>query len=254
MTRVHKEVNIHKNADGISRWELVNTPDNPSCVPLEAEAQIPIEGVNSTDIGTKLFGEERESYKQENNCHMLKALLDKDCKNAALVNLLDEIWKNSYSEGIFHFFDGIIYHRAKNPFVITLCIRFLINAILNEYNYSIYSVQLSEDRTLEKLKNCSWWPSSRKETIEYCHTCYNFQKENRSTGKKYGLMIHIQEQKSPWEVVCMDSVTALPPSSDKSHNSSLVILDRYRKTPIVLPCNKDDTAMDTALLLWNIVI
>ncbi|MBW0545720.1 hypothetical protein O181_085435 [Austropuccinia psidii MF-1] len=89
MTRVHKEVNIQKNADGISRWELVNTPDNPSYVPLEAEAQIPIEGVNSTDIGTKLFGEERESYNQENNCHMLKALLDKDYKDTALVNLLD---------------------------------------------------------------------------------------------------------------------------------------------------------------------
>ncbi|MBW0566095.1 hypothetical protein O181_105810 [Austropuccinia psidii MF-1] len=52
----------------------------------------------------------------------------------------------------------------------------------------------------------------------------------------------------------MDWVTALPPSGDRSYNSYLVIVDRYRKTPILLPCHKDDTAMDTDLLLWNRVI
>ncbi|MBW0564712.1 hypothetical protein O181_104427 [Austropuccinia psidii MF-1] len=52
----------------------------------------------------------------------------------------------------------------------------------------------------------------------------------------------------------MDWVTALPPSGDKSYNSCLVIVDRYRKTPIFLPCHKYDTAMDTALLLLSRVI
>ncbi|MBW0567410.1 hypothetical protein O181_107125 [Austropuccinia psidii MF-1] len=64
-------------------------------------------------------------------------------------------------------------------------------------------------------------------------------------------MIHIQKPKSPWEVVQMDWVTALPPSGDRSYNACLVIVYRYRKTPIFLPCHKDDTAMDTALLLWS---
>ncbi|MBW0535496.1 hypothetical protein O181_075211 [Austropuccinia psidii MF-1] len=52
----------------------------------------------------------------------------------------------------------------------------------------------------------------------------------------------------------MDWVTAVPPSGDKSYNSCLVILDRYSKTPIFLPCHKEDTAMDTDLLLWSRVI
>ncbi|MBW0545501.1 hypothetical protein O181_085216 [Austropuccinia psidii MF-1] len=71
---------------------------------------------------------------------------------------------------------------------------------------------------------------------------------------EFGLMIHIQEPKSPWEVVHMDWVTALPPSGDKSYNAFLFIVDRYSKTPIFLPCFKDDTAIDTALLLWSRVI
>ncbi|MBW0506010.1 hypothetical protein O181_045725 [Austropuccinia psidii MF-1] len=41
----------------------------------------------------------------------------------------------------------------------------------------------------------------------------------------------------------MDWVTALPPSGDKGYDACLVILERYSKTPIFLPCHKDDTAM-----------
>ncbi|MBW0588151.1 hypothetical protein O181_127866 [Austropuccinia psidii MF-1] len=49
-------------------------------------------------------------------------------------------------------------------------------------------------------------------------------------------------------------VTSLPPGGDRSYNSCLVIFDRFSKTPIFLPCHKDNTAMDTALLIWNRVI
>ncbi|MBW0501345.1 hypothetical protein O181_041060 [Austropuccinia psidii MF-1] len=52
----------------------------------------------------------------------------------------------------------------------------------------------------------------------------------------------------------MNWVTALFLSGDKHYNACLVIVDRYSKTPIFLPCHKDDTAMNTALLLWSAVI
>ncbi|MBW0546057.1 hypothetical protein O181_085772 [Austropuccinia psidii MF-1] len=131
----------------------------------------------------------------------------------------------------------------------TLFSRLRINTILHKCHDSIYSGHLSEDRKLKKVKHCECSRSWRKETIQYCHSCDRFQKENGNTGKIFGLMIHIQESKSPWEVFHMDWVTALPQSGDKNYNSCLVIVDRYIKTPIFLPCHKDDTAMDTALLL-----
>ncbi|MBW0493332.1 hypothetical protein O181_033047 [Austropuccinia psidii MF-1] len=49
----------------------------------------------------------------------------------------------------------------------------------------------------------------------------------------------------------MDWVTALAPSGDKCYNSCLVIVDRYSKTPIFQPFHKDDTAMNTAVLVWS---
>ncbi|MBW0512938.1 hypothetical protein O181_052653 [Austropuccinia psidii MF-1] len=67
-------------------------------------------------------------------------------------------------------------------------------------------------------------------------------------------MIQIQEPKSPWEIAHMDWVTALPPGGDRNYNACLVLVARYRKTPIFLPCHKDDTAMETAIIIWNKVI
>ncbi|MBW0471612.1 hypothetical protein O181_011327 [Austropuccinia psidii MF-1] len=67
-------------------------------------------------------------------------------------------------------------------------------------------------------------------------------------------MIHIQEPSTPWEVVHMDWVSALPPGGEKSYNACLVIVDRYRKTPIFLLYHKDETSMDTALFIWNRLI
>ncbi|MBW0518718.1 hypothetical protein O181_058433 [Austropuccinia psidii MF-1] len=135
-----------------------------------------------------------------------------------------------------------------------LCSRMLINTILLECHDNIYSGHLSEDSTMERIKTCAWWPSWRKYVIEYCHSCDRCQKANKATGKRFGLMIHIQEPSTPWEVAHMYWVTDLPPGGDKIYNACLVIVDRYSKTPTFLPCHKDDTAMDTALLIWNRVI
>ncbi|MBW0578155.1 hypothetical protein O181_117870 [Austropuccinia psidii MF-1] len=43
MTIVNKSGNIHNNADGLSIWELPNTPDNPAYAPTGSEPHIPIE-------------------------------------------------------------------------------------------------------------------------------------------------------------------------------------------------------------------
>ncbi|MBW0464180.1 hypothetical protein O181_003895 [Austropuccinia psidii MF-1] len=52
----------------------------------------------------------------------------------------------------------------------------------------------------------------------------------------------------------MELVTGLPPGGDRSYNACLVIFYRFSKTTIFLTCHKDDTAMDTALLIWNRVV
>ncbi|MBW0532904.1 hypothetical protein O181_072619 [Austropuccinia psidii MF-1] len=86
MTIVHKSGNIHKNADSRSRCALANTPENPAWVPQE---ELHIEGIFVTDIGTEFLNQVKESYKIDNNCHMLSQLLMKDCKDPSLSSKLD---------------------------------------------------------------------------------------------------------------------------------------------------------------------
>ncbi|MBW0548055.1 hypothetical protein O181_087770 [Austropuccinia psidii MF-1] len=40
----------------------------------------------------------------------------------------------------------------------------------------------------------------------------------------------------------------------ESYNTFLTIVDRFSKSDRWLPCQKKDTAMDTALLFWNNII
>ncbi|MBW0534497.1 hypothetical protein O181_074212, partial [Austropuccinia psidii MF-1] len=105
MTILHKDGNINKNSDGLSRGPLLNNIDNPAYVPEEASPYIPIEGISFTDLNTTFFEEVRNSYTQDKNCIILSQLLTKDCKDNSLIHALDEIWKKSYDEGRFHLLD-----------------------------------------------------------------------------------------------------------------------------------------------------
>ncbi|MBW0498390.1 hypothetical protein O181_038105 [Austropuccinia psidii MF-1] len=134
------------------------------------------------------------------------------------------------------------------------CGQVLSNLVLKECHDNTFSGHLSEDRTREKIKNCVWWPMWQKDVSEYCKTCDRCKKANKSTGKRVGNMIKIQEPRRLWEIVHMDWITGLPPGGDRIYNTCLVIFGRFSKIPIFLPCHKDDTAMDTVLLIWNRVI
>jgi hypothetical protein len=52
----------------------------------------------------------------------------------------------------------------------------------------------------------------------------------------------------------MDFVTALPPGGKDSYNAVLVVVDRSSKRAQFLPCYKDSTALDTAMLFWTSII
>ncbi|MBW0519258.1 hypothetical protein O181_058973 [Austropuccinia psidii MF-1] len=91
----------------------------------------------------------------------------------------------------------------------------------------------------------------QNKVAEYCKTCDRCKKAIKFTGKRPGNMIKIQQSSRTWEIFHMDWIAFLPPRGDRCYNSCLVIVDRFSKTQIFFPCQKYDTAMDTALLIWN---
>ncbi|MBW0516107.1 hypothetical protein O181_055822 [Austropuccinia psidii MF-1] len=216
MNIAHKDRNIHKNIDGLSRWPLPNEIDNPAYVPEEASPQIPIEGISVTDL------------------------------------------KNTFLEetkyGRSHILDCIIYHSTKHTCVLTVVDRSLINLVLKGCHDSLFPGYLSEDRIREKLETSIWWPMWQKDVADYCKTFDRLKKEDKSTGKRLGSMIKIQEPRRPWEIFHMDWVTGLQPGGDRSYNACLLIIESPSKTPIFLPFHKYYKAMDSTLLICNSIV
>ena len=52
----------------------------------------------------------------------------------------------------------------------------------------------------------------------------------------------------------MDFVTGLPPAGMNNYNSVLVVVDRFSKRAKFLPCHKENTAFDVAMLFWQKII
>ncbi|MBW0535720.1 hypothetical protein O181_075435 [Austropuccinia psidii MF-1] len=113
---------------------------------------------------------------------------------------------------------------------------------------------MSKDRTKERVESTAWWPKWEQEFSEYIKTCERCHKANRKNGKNYWLLQHIEEPKHPWETINMDWVTGFVPGGKENFDACLIIVDSLRKSLRCLPCHKEDTAMDNALLFWNNII
>ncbi|MBW0571197.1 hypothetical protein O181_110912 [Austropuccinia psidii MF-1] len=113
---------------------------------------------------------------------------------------------------------------------------------------------MSKDSTKEGVASTAWWPKWEQELSEYINTSERCQKANRKHGKNCGLLQHIEGPKHPWETINMDWVTGLVPVGKENFNSCLIIVDRFSKNMMHLPCQKEETAMDTSLLFWNNII
>ncbi|MBW0492510.1 hypothetical protein O181_032225 [Austropuccinia psidii MF-1] len=107
---------------------------------------------------------------------------------------------------------------------------------------------MSEDRTKDRVRSTAWRPQLEQEFSEYMKACERFHKANKKHGKGYVLFQHIEERKHPWETINMYWVTGLVPGGKEHFNPFLVIVDSHSKTLMCLPCHKEFTSIDTALL------
>jgi len=145
----------------------------------------------------------------------------------------------------------LLYYRNRHSSVLVLSEENQIKNVLHECHDNVNSGHLSEERTVERIKQTAWWKDWRNQVHEYIQTCDVCQKTNKQTGKRFGLLQAITEPTTRWEVINMDFVTGLPPGGSYSYNSVLVVVDRYSKRARFIPNHKDDTAMEVAILFWN---
>ncbi|MBW0493871.1 hypothetical protein O181_033586 [Austropuccinia psidii MF-1] len=114
-----------------------------------------------------------------------------------------------------------------------------------------YMGHMSEDRTKERVASTAWWPKREKELSEHISSCERCQKANRKHGQEYEVLQPIEAPKHPWETIKLDWVTGVVPGGKENSNAFLIIVDRFSISVRCLPCYKEDTSIDTALLFWN---
>jgi hypothetical protein len=250
MTIIHKEGAKHKNADGLSRWALPNTPDNPAYDP-EDDKIFPILGIHVCDLDEALYELVRQSYNDD--CEMLKLvnILSNDNSPPELIASLPDTLSKHYKEGKFTLLDGLLYFRNRHYSILVLTDKTQIKNVLHECHDMVSAGHLSEERTVERVKQTAWWINWKNQVHQYISSCDTCQKSNKQTGKRYGLLQAIQEPTTRWEIINMDFVTGLPPGGSYSYNSVLVVVDRFSKRARFIPYYKDDTAMEIAILFWN---
>ena len=254
MTITHRPGKFHNNADGLSRMALPNNPDNPSWDPEEMEKEIPVMGITIGDLSEEFFQDIASSYEGNSNTIKLVEILSQEKPDLSLITTLDEPWKNLYQEGKFSLLSGLLYFREKHTAVVLIEGEHHKQQLLEVCHDDCLSGDLPEDRTLERMSNTAWWVGSKLDTQVYVASGDRCQKANKATGKRFGLLQKIEEPTYPWEIINMDFVTGLPPAGVENFNCCLVIVDRFSKRTRFLPCHKEATAMDVALLFWERVI
>ncbi|MBW0494280.1 hypothetical protein O181_033995 [Austropuccinia psidii MF-1] len=285
MIIIYKEGRVYTNEDGLSRWPLDNVKSNPAYDP-EIAAKIPIHfmeidrkknfrfsewapesgntnsegtetpilGISSSELHTEFFNAVMKTYAKQKQCGILLQLLQQKYRSPELESQLEEPWLRDYKDNKFFLIDGLLYHREKHTSAFTIIDRDHISLIIQECHDCPYMGHMSEDRTKERVASTAWWPRWEQELCEYIDTCERCQRAITKHEKNYGLLQHIEEPKNPWETINMDWVTGLDPGGKGNFNACLIIVDRFSKSMRCLPCHKEDTAMDTALLFWNNII
>ncbi|MBW0508117.1 hypothetical protein O181_047832 [Austropuccinia psidii MF-1] len=252
-TPVHvMEIDRRKNFRFFEWAPESGVPDNGDTEPEGTET--PILGIGFSELHNKFFSAVMKTYAKQKQCIILLQLLQQKYRSPEMEFCLEEPWLGDYKDNSFVLIDGLLYHKEKHTSAPTVIERDHISLILQEFHDCPYMGHMTEDRTKKRVASTAWWPKWEKELSEYITTCERFQKANRKHWKKYGLLQQIEEHKHPWETLKMDWITGLVPGGKESFNSFLIIVDSFSKSVGCLPCHKENTEMDTALLFCNNII
>lgn len=111
----------------------------------------------------------------------------------------------------------------------------------------------SSKRTLSSLRLKYYWHGMAKDVEEYCKTCDPCQRARVHCHKPYGMLEPLPTPQGPMDSITLDFITGLPPSQwiNWVYDAILVIVDRYTKFAMYLPCSKTIDAPAFADLLFD---
>jgi hypothetical protein len=151
---------------------------------------------------------------------------------------------NHVEELDYHVHDNLLYHLGK------LCIPQgeRIN-IIREAHSSLIAGHFGVGKTVANLQRYCYWPKMNESVSRYVRGC-SLCATSKPSNRKLGLYTPLPVPSRPWESISMDFVGGLP-MSKKNHDYLYVVVDRFSKMCILMPCKKQVTAEQTTQMFFQ---
>ncbi|GJP33412.1 hypothetical protein CLOM_g17959 [Closterium sp. NIES-68] len=92
--------------------------------------------------------------------------------------------------------------------------------LLEEYHDVLYAGHFGSNKTLTGIAKHYYWPHMADDVQKFVTSCDTCQRMKSSKQKKAGLLQPLPVPEQPWQVVSLDFITGLPPTTS-SHDASL---------------------------------
>jgi len=127
--------------------------------------------------------------------------------------------------------DQLLYHLGKLCFPQTERVN-----IIREAHTSLILGHFGVSKTVAQRQRFCYCPRMHETVSRYIKGCTMCNK-SKPNNRKLGLYTPLLVPSCPWEIVSMDFVGGLP-KSRKGHDYLYVIVGKFSKMCILIPCNK----------------
>ncbi|GJP42069.1 hypothetical protein CLOM_g1661 [Closterium sp. NIES-68] len=125
--------------------------------------------------------------------------------------------------------------------------------LLEEYHDVLYAGHFGSNKTLTGIAKHYYWPHMADDVQKFVTSCDTCQRMKSSKQKKTGLLQPLPVPEQPWQVVSLDFITGLPPTSS-GHDAILVVIDKFSKMGHFIPTHTTARTEETAQLFVRHII
>ncbi|XP_038973019.1 uncharacterized protein LOC120105044 [Phoenix dactylifera] len=104
-------------------------------------------------------------------------------------------------------------------------------------------------KTLQNLHRYVFWPRIQQDVVRFVKGCV-LCSTSKPANRKVGLYTPLPVPTRPWESVSMDFLGGLP-KTRRGHDYLFVVVDRFSKMVVLMPCKKSITGEEAARLFFE---
>ncbi|GJP33882.1 hypothetical protein CLOM_g18386 [Closterium sp. NIES-68] len=125
--------------------------------------------------------------------------------------------------------------------------------LLEEYHDVLYAGHFGSNKTQTGIAKHYFWPHLAEDVQKSVTSCDTCQRMKSSKQKKAGLLQPLFVPEQPWQVVSLDFITGLPPTTS-DHDAILVVIDKFSKMGHFIPTHMTARTEETAQLFVRYII